>query len=189
MSDLHHQDSDATLSRWLNLAALLAICASLTMAFIWQVVYNELPCPLCQLQRVALILVGVGLMLNLRFGPAAVHYSIILASALGGAVASARQDLLHIVPGDKGYGTALFGLHFYTWAFISFVVVMIFCAVMISIDRNRLRASNQVVRSGVVAVALIWFFLAISAANTVNSLMICKLGPCPENPTVYLWKF
>ena len=189
MSELHHQDSGAALSRWLNLAALLAICATLTMAFIWQVVYNELPCPLCQLQRVALILVGIGLMLNLRFGPTAVHYSIILASALGGAVASARQVLLHIAPGDPGYGSPMFGLHFYTWGFIAFVIVMIFCTVMIRIARTRLRAAGQTIRSGVVAAALIWFFLAISAANTVNSLMICKLGPCPENPTVYLWKF
>lgn len=188
MSDLNQQDSGAVLSRWLNMAALAAVCASLTMAFIWQIVFNELPCPLCQLQRVALMLTGIGLMLNIRFGPAAVHYSIILASALGGAIAAARQDLLHILPGDKGYGSALFSLHFYTWAFIAFVVVMVFCAVMISIDRNRLRASGQVIRSGVAA-ALIWFFLAISAANTVNSVMICKFGSCPDNPTEYLWKF
>ena len=188
MSDLNQHDSGATLSRWLNLAALVAVCASLTLAFVWQIAYNELPCPLCQLQRAALILTGIGLMLNLRFGPAAVHYSIILASALGGAAASARQDLLHIAPGDPGYGTALFGLHFYTWGLISFIIVLVFCTVMISLDRNRLRGSGQAIRSGVAA-ALIWFFFAITAANTVNSLMICKLGPCPENPTVYLWKF
>ena len=188
MSDLNPHDPAATLSRWLNLAALAAVCASLTLAFVWQLAYNELPCPLCQLQRVALILTGIGLMLNLRFGSAAVHYSIILASALGGAVASARQVLLHIAPGDNGYGTALLGLHFYTWGFISFVIVIVFCTVMISIDRNRLRGSSQVIRGGVAA-ALIWFFLAMTAANTVNALMVCKLGPCPDNPTVYLWKF
>ena len=188
MSDRNAYDSGATLSRWLNLAALVAVCASLTLAFIWQLAYNELPCPLCQLQRAALILTGIGLMLNLRFGPAAVHYSIILASALGGAVASGRQMLLHIAPGDSGYGTALFGLHFYTWGFIAFVIVIVFCTVMLCIDRNRLRGSSQVVRGGVAA-ALIGFFFAITAANTVNSLMICKLGPCPDNPTVYLWKF
>ncbi|MFZ4710266.1 MAG: disulfide bond formation protein B, partial [Zwartia sp.] len=47
-------------STWLNLVALLAICGSLLAAFYYQIVLNELPCPLCQLQRVALTLAGIG---------------------------------------------------------------------------------------------------------------------------------
>lgn len=188
MSDSLRVAPDILISRACNYAALLAVCGSLALAFIWQIIFDELPCPLCQLQRVALILTGIGLTLNLRFGPAAVHYSIIMASALGGAVAAARQDLLHILPGDKGYGSALFGLHFYTWAFISFVVVLIFCTVMITVDRKRLRGSGQVLRS-TAAVVLIWAFLGLTAANMVNALMVCKFGACPDNPTTYLWKF
>jgi disulfide bond formation protein DsbB len=72
------------LSFWFNALALAGVCGSLLMALYWQVVFNELPCPLCQLQRVALTLAGIGMMLNVRFGPSAVHYAIILASALGG---------------------------------------------------------------------------------------------------------
>ena len=29
-----------------------------------------------------------------------------------------RQILLHIMPGDPGYGSALLGYHYYCWAFI-----------------------------------------------------------------------
>ena len=59
------------LSFWLNALALAAVCGSLLEAFYWQIVFNELPCPLCQLQRVALTLAGIGMMLNVRFGPSA----------------------------------------------------------------------------------------------------------------------
>ena len=86
------QDASLSFSHWLNMMALLAICGSLTMAFYWQIAFNELPCPLCQLQRVGLMMAGIGFMLNVRFGPSAVHYAIILASALVGAATSMRQS-------------------------------------------------------------------------------------------------
>ena len=171
-----------------NTLALLAVCGSLTEAFYYQLFMNELPCPLCQLQRVALTMAGIGMMLNMRFGSSAVHYAIILASALGGAVASGRQILLHIAPGDPGYASTLFGLHFYTWGFISFVIMMIFCAVMLCLDRNNMALTFKRSVSTVTTVVL-FLFLALSAANTVTSVMVCNFGSCPDNPTEYLWKF
>jgi disulfide bond formation protein DsbB len=175
-------------STWLNLVALLAICGSLLAAFYYQIVLNELPCPLCQLQRVALTLAGIGMMLNIRFGASNIHYAMILASSLAGAATSMRQVLLHIAPGDQGYGSALFGLHFYTWGFISFVVTIAFCAVMLCIDRQPNKLSNRGT-SGIIASAVIILFFALAAANTVSSVMVCQFGPCPDNPTQYLWKF
>ena len=176
------------LSYQLNLWGLLAISGSLIAAFYYQIAFNELPCPLCQLQRVALTLVGIGMMLNIRFGASNVHYAMILASSLVGAATSMRQILLHIAPGDQGYGSALFGVHFYTWSFISFVVTMVFCAVMLCIDRQPDKQLNRGA-VGVVATAVIVLFFALAAANTVSSVMVCQFGPCPDDPTQYLWKF
>ena len=167
------------LSFWLNALALAAVCGSLLEAFYWQIVFNELPCPLCQLQRVALTLAGIGMMLNVRFGP----------------TASARQILLHIEPGDAGYGSTLFGLHFYTWGFISFVVMIIFCACMLCIDRNQLATPRVQLTTGTrssngrIAALLIGLFFIITAANLVSAIMVCQFGSCPDNPTEYLWKF
>ena len=107
----YHSLRSSDSSSWsyiFNTLALLAVCGSLAEAFFYQIFMNELPCPLCQLQRVALTMAGIGMMLNMRFGPSAVHYSIILASAIGGAVASGRQILLHIAPADPGYASTLF---------------------------------------------------------------------------------
>jgi disulfide bond formation protein DsbB len=128
------------------------------------------------------------MLLNIRFGASNIHYAMILASALVGAATSLRQILLHIAPGDQGYGSALFGLHFYTWGFISFVVMIAFCALMLCIDRQPNKLSNRGT-SGVIATGVIILFFALAAANTVSSVMVCQFGPCPDNPTQYLWKF
>jgi disulfide bond formation protein DsbB len=177
-----------TVSNWLNLLALLAICGSLLAAFYYQIVLNELPCPLCQLQRVALTLAGIGMLLNIRFGASNIHYAMILASALVGAATSIRQVLLHIAPGDPGYDSALFGLHFYTWGFISFVVIIAFCALMLCIDRHPAKPTSRNA-SKAIANAVIILFLILAAANTISSVMVCQFGSCPDNPTQYLWKF
>ena len=181
-------DLTTTVSIWLNQLGLLAICGSLLAAFYYQIVFSELPCPLCQLQRVALTLAGIGMMLNIRFGASNIHYAMILASALVGAATSLRQVLLHIAPGDQGYGSALFGLHFYTWGFISFVVIIAFCALMLCIDRHPAKLSSRNT-SGMIASAVIILFLILAAANTISSVMVCQFGACPDNPTQYLWKF
>ncbi len=115
-------------SRVLNGLALLGVTSALGMAFFWQIAYDELPCPLCLLQRVALLLAGVGFLLNMRLGPSPMHYAMSIAAALGGMLAAGRQVLLHIAPGDPGYGSPFLGLHFYTWAFIAFAAIIVFCA-------------------------------------------------------------
>lgn len=171
-----------------NTLALIAVCGSLAEAFYYQLFMNELPCPLCQLQRVALTLAGIGMLLNMRFGPSTVHYAIILASALAGAMASVRQILLHIEPGDTGYGSTLFGLHFYSWSFISFFTMMVFCSVMLCVDRKNMNVMFKTSAS-LLTVTVMYLFLSLTAANTISSVMICQFGSCPDNPTEYLWKF
>ena len=49
------------LSKLLNALGLIAIGTVLTMAFIDQVWFGELPCPLCILQRAGLIAAGCGI--------------------------------------------------------------------------------------------------------------------------------
>lgn len=175
-----------TLPRFLNALGLLGICGVLAFAFLWQFAYNELPCPLCLLQRAAFVLVGVGFLLNLRFGSAPLHYGVILLSALGGAIASGRQTLLHIAPGDAGYGSPFLGLHFYTWAFIAFAAIIAFCALLLIIDRAQNAVSTSAMPN-LFARLIMWLFLLLVVANGVSTLLACGFGACPDNPTSYLW--
>ncbi|HYY38171.1 MAG TPA: disulfide bond formation protein B, partial [Xanthobacteraceae bacterium] len=109
----------------LNALGLYAIALVLLVAFAAQLLLHELPCPLCLLQRIQFAMLAVGPILNVRFGLRPSHYAVSLLTAVTGAAFSARQILLHVMPGDPGYGSALLGYHYYTWAFIGFAVAII----------------------------------------------------------------
>ena len=95
----------------LNALSLYAVALVLAAAYAAQFILQELPCPLCLLQRILFAALAVGPILNIRFGPRPSHYAMSLLAAVAGAVASTRQVLLHIMPGDAGYGSALLGYH------------------------------------------------------------------------------
>src|SRR5260221_2459098 len=100
------------------------IAVVLLVAFGLQFGLKELPCPLCNLQRVALVLCGFGFLLNLRFGVQPLHYGLSILAALFGVAVAGRQVLLYILPGSGAHGSALLGLHLYTWSLILFAAVI-----------------------------------------------------------------
>ena len=40
------------------------------------------------------------------------------------------------MPGDPGYGTALFGYHYYTWALVGFAAAIVLLSAMLLFDRQ-----------------------------------------------------
>ena len=167
----------------LNTLALAIITAVLGGAFIEQLVMGELPCPLCLLQRAGLIAVGLGFLLNLRFGIQPAHYGVALLGSLVGAAASMRQILLHIAPGDPGYSGAVFGLHLYSWSFVSFVCLMIGIGILLLAPVGNTRPQS---RGRIVALTMLGF-VAIVLANLVSTLLECGLTQCPDDPVSYMW--
>nr|WP_010132072.1 disulfide bond formation protein B [Microbulbifer agarilyticus] len=179
------------LRRWtdcLNALALVGVSGVLWFAFLWQIIFHDLPCPLCLLQRVAFTMVGVGLMLNVCFGSRPAHYGIAILSALAGMVSSARQVLLHIAPGDAGYGMPFLGLHFYTWALIAFFLLALYLGGLLLLDGMKQTDAADTPRSpGWLGNLGIYSFLVILLVMFVATLLECGLGPCPDDPTDYLW--
>ena len=108
----------------------------LVLAYVYQLKLYELPCPLCLLQRVGFVAVGVGLGLNLLYGARPQHYAIMLLAALFGGSVAVRQILLHIVPGTGHYGSPVLGLHYYTWSAICFFLILLGTAFMLLFDRQ-----------------------------------------------------
>ena len=172
------------LARALNALALLGICAVLLAAFYWQLARGELPCPLCLLQRAALLGCGLGFMLNVRFGSSEAHYGVVLVSALVGGAIAARQVLLHIVPGTGSYGSALLGMHFYTWALVAFFLIALFAAGLLFLGAQFAEGVSDW-RPTATAQVLGWLFVLIVLGNAVSTLLECGFGPCPDNPTGY----
>lgn len=169
-----------------DLAILSGLCIVLAFAFVWQLSRYELPCPLCLLQRVAFCMAGVGPILNLRYGQARRHDAMTVLSALAGAFVAARQVLLHIQPGDPGYGGTFLGLHFYTLAFICFVVLI--AAVAVKSCLGYRTAETMTPRPvGWLIGGVCGAFVVLVFGNMASTMLECGFGQCADNPVSYLW--
>jgi disulfide bond formation protein DsbB len=174
------------MQRTLDTLALLGVSAVLLVAFYYQFALGELPCPLCALQRVGFIVAGVALMLNLRNGYAPAHYGLVLLTCVAAASASLRQIALHVVPGSGSYGSALFGWHFYTWAFVGYGALVAYVGAMLMLVPAP-QAGEHTPRLGFLAKLACVLLVVMAAANAAAFLLECGLGPCPDNPAGYLW--
>jgi disulfide bond formation protein DsbB len=174
----------ASLNVWVLVLILVA-------AFGMQLVLGEPPCPLCVVQRIALMTCALGplyTLLQARDGvlscrAIAIGNGVSIVAALLGAAASTRQVLLHILPNDEGFGTPLLGLHLYTWSLIAFI--------------------SQIAASGLTLIGAAWLkeqpvpwritnvtavaFLVIVVANLMS--VIAEAGfnwDLPSDPVGYL---
>lgn len=168
----------------LNAVSLYGVTAVLVAAFAAQFALDELPCPLCLLQRIMFTALAIGPILNIRFGPRPSHYALSLLAALIGAVVSTRQVLLHIMPGDAGYGSALLGYHYYTWALLGFIAAIALLAIILLFDKqfDSERAEPQV---SAFARTAVWLVIGLTALNVISTLLECGIGACADNPVVY----
>jgi disulfide bond formation protein DsbB len=170
----------------LNALSLYAVALVLAAAFAAQLLLHELPCPLCLLQRIQFALLAIGPILNVRFGPRPSHYALSLLAAIAGAAFSTRQILLHIMPGDAGYGTALLGYHYYSLALIGFAAAIVLIAAVLLFDRQfEPDDTTQPFVPGAFAIAAVWLVIGLAGLNVVSTLLECGFGACAEDPIVY----
>lgn len=169
----------------------LAVCGVLLGAFYEQFAGTVLPCPLCMLQRMAMILCAAGpawvLIQSTRreVGPLdyARGYGASIVAAVLGAAISGRQVLLHIMPGDPGYGEAVLGWHLYTWAFVVFAVVVVVAGLHLMLglpsreERLPWPGLNRLV---------FLLLVAVTAANAISVFALAGLHPfLPDDPSSY----
>lgn len=157
---------------WIAHFNILAICAVLIGAFVVQFGQGEFPCPLCILQRMAMILCALGpayVIIKARDGEVktsdfATGYGMSVVAAVGGASISIRQILLHIVPPDPGYGEPVLGMHLYTWALIVFVIVLLDSGLNLVFARELV---PREVEFGWSSRLVLWLLGAIIVANGI----------------------
>ena len=183
------------LAFWAMVLFIVAYCGVLLGAMSVQLLQHEDPCPLCMLQRYAMILVTIpalwivadalrGRLTRSRYA-AGLGMSII--AAVAGGTESTRQILLHIASKtDPGYGSAVLGLHLYTWALITFVVVIVFCGVMLMLCGSVVPLAPATPGMRTLAKAGLWLFLAVVVANVVLIILLEGFSwVLPDNPTSY----
>ncbi|RAI03426.1 disulfide bond formation protein B [Acuticoccus sediminis] len=169
------------LAQQLNVLGLFALSAVLGVAFYDQFVNGSLPCPLCILQRAGFAAVGAGLALNVLRGPTPRGYGIMIIGAIAGGAVALRQIALHVVPGTGAYGPPFLGLHFYTWAFIVFAVIVLGCGLMLFLQREYGIAG----RPGIFGTLAVLLFVLLVLGNGVSTLAECSTGLCPDDPVSY----
>lgn len=171
----------------LNVLDVLLILWVNAAAFFFEFGLHELPCPLCLLQRFGLLLTMVGFLMNIRFGTHPAHYGFSLLSALFTAAVAIRQILLHIIPGTETYGSALFGLHTYTWSFITSVAIVIVTICYLFFEKQFTRHFSFRTHPHFGKVLFV-VAIGMCVLNIVSVFMVCGFGSCPDNPTAYLYK-
>lgn len=173
----------------LAMFCILAVCGVLLGAFGAQL-KGDMPCPLCILQRMAMLLCVAGpawlLARSWKREVDAIDYAqcygASIIAALAGATMSGRQVLIHIAPGDPGYGEPMLGMHLYSWAFVVFATVILVSGLhMLVLPRRAERLPFAGASRAVVGLAL-----AIAALNMVA--VFFEEGfhlVLPDNPTEY----
>ena len=176
-------------------AWVLAYCGVVLSAFYIQFAMGEFPCPLCMLQRYGMFLSSLGALFvimaarrgELTTARYAQGLGMGLIGVLAGASVSVRQILLHIKPGDEGYGDPVLGIHLYTWAFITFAVVMIYVGVMLMLMPRGIPHAPPVGSTArKVSTIIIWLFIGVIAANVIAIIFLEGFAPVlPDDPAGY----
>jgi disulfide bond formation protein DsbB len=183
------------LAFWAIIVFVLAYCGTLLGAMSVQIFGHERPCPLCMLQRYAMILATIpalwiaadalrGRLTRSRY---AAGLGMSILASVAGAMESTRQILLHIASKtDPGYGSAVLGLHLYTWALITFVVVIVFCGAILLLNPTVVPLAPSDRRLRGIARGVLWLFLGVIV---INVLLIVALEGfswvLPDDPSNY----
>lgn len=164
------------------LGMMAVIAAVLTAAMVMQYAYGELPCPLCLLQRVAMLGVCFGLMQNFRngFSDRNLGYSLLFSVFL--LVVSIRQTLLDIYPrpGHDYVGSAVLGLHMPVWSILIAMALITAFAIKLCVigTEDGAKPPDRKSPFGRVATFLSLYVIAIALANFGSVILQCGLGQC-----------
>ena len=175
-----------------NLGHAWVLLGILAAAFVAQFADGAPPCPLCVMQRIGFLLAALGpchvLLAAGREGLTARVVAqgagmTVLGSLLGAAL-SIRQVLLHILPGDPGFGSPVLGYHLYTWAAIAFACSIAAAgAQLVALRWVAPEAPRPVPGARVTALAVAAMLLANILSVVAEAGLAWHL---PDNPTSYL---
>lgn len=163
-----------------DLNALIVIILALILIGIYGIQFfaHLKPCPLCMMQRICMLGVAIGALLNIYFGIQMPHYAISLLSCVLGVIIALAQISIHICPGSAPpYGIPILGLSIYTWSFIIFacsILAIAFLLFMYNPEESIVIPPplNQLCKGAFILI------LIPTIANIFTTFQDCKWGPC-----------
>lgn len=164
-----------------QLGLMATIAAIMTAAMVLQYYGNEIPCPLCLLQRAAMFGVCFGIIMHFRDGYSARHDGVSMLFALLLLIVSARQTLLDIYPraGHTYIGSAVLGLHMPVWSVVIATTILVGFAVKFAMlggeYPNDQGPSPAIGRLGRL---LSLYVIAIALINLGSVVLQCGVDAC-----------
>ncbi|WP_405488645.1 disulfide bond formation protein B [Nocardia sp. NBC_00511] len=166
------------------------ICGGLGVQFgTW-----DYPCPLCMLQRYFMALAALGGAYIVRKGMTGtlvrrdymVGWGLAVVACFGGGFTAWRQTMLHILPGDKGYGGAVLGLHLYVWALVLFVAAVTTIGVVLSFSYATAAESIPARPHRALGTLALGFLGVVLVINLVATFFLEGFhGALPDDPSCY----
>ena len=164
------------------LGMMAVIAAVLTAAMVMQYARGEIPCPLCLLERAAMIGVCFGIMQNIRHGFSDRNLGISLLFAVFLLVIAARQTLLDIYPrpGHEYVGSAILGLHMPVWGVVIALALIAAFALKLALigTEDGAKPAGRTSPLGRAGAVLGLYVLAIAGANFGSVVIQCGIGQC-----------
>lgn len=187
-------------ARILNFIGLLAMIGVLAGAYAYEFYYRDVPCTLCQLQRLAMVAVAFGALMNVVRGPDPRHYGVCLVAAVAGGAVSIRQTALHINPffdtttgeptllatTNPPFGPPVFGISLYVWGIMLFATVVLAVGIAL-LFRSQFAERTAPVRLDRLAVTGLSLLLAVAVFETLTTVLECGFGECP-NDGGWVWQ-
>jgi|SRR5690606_27738600 len=176
--------TSATLHHIYMLGMLAVIAGILTTAMLLQYVDGQLPCPLCLLQRMALLGVCFGIMLQLRYGFSYRHIGLSMVFTLFLLIVAVRQTLLDIYPrpGHEYIGSAIFGLHMPVWSVLIAVALFFSFAIQLiawgNSSKSKIKPTKHSPTLRYLTPLLCLYVIAIGVVNFLSVGVQCGLGQC-----------
>lgn len=171
----------STLNDIFLFAMMLTLAEILIFAMVLQYKGGEIPCPLCLLQRVAMLGVCFGIVLHFQGGASVRNDGISMIFALLLLAISVRQTLLDIYPrpGHGYIGSAIFGIHMPVWSVIIATCILLAYSVKFAV-LGADAAENEERPEWMTRTAawLGYFVIAICAVNFVSVVLQCGLEAC-----------
>lgn len=165
--------------RTFNAIWIIVVCGVLCASLWVQFVDKDIPCPLCLLQRIAMISVACSAALNLIFGVRVAHYSLALLSCVFGASVSLRQIALHVCPQFDTFGVPVLGYSLFTWAFLVYSCSVVAVALLMFFYDHR-ESHQEPARLNALDKLAIGLLIFVTLANIFSAFILCGFGPCDE---------
>jgi disulfide bond formation protein DsbB len=179
-----HSQTLLHLEKFINAFAVLSILLLSSSVIISQIVFHQLPCPLCLLLRVGYLALAFGFLLNLRFGIYPSHYSVVLLCALFTSFISLRQMAIIKDSNQLAFNATFLGIHWMTWSFGISIIIVASVSILLGFDRKYEKVSYYSYWKSITHSLFIMLALLI-LMNTVAAFLQCDFSPCPDVPVGY----